>query len=192
MVAVEVEGGVLVFTVDGFVGFLNDPCAGCFGALEVGVHVINENSQALGCVAEFSRALKAGLRLIDHDDGAAGVELRAAEGVAVAIVLGESEGGGEPGDGGGEILIDDVREHGVDGDGAVLRHGKKVAPRDVGRQVEVKALANQAFSRTLGISLSERPKEEQAEWACERGIPLTEPAKDVADCPLFIDTGHER
>ena len=122
MVTVEVEDGVLVFTVDGFVRVLDDARTGCFGALEVSIYVIEKNRKALGCVAELRRTLKAWLGLIDHDDGAAGVELSSADRVSVAVVLGESEGGVKPGNGCGEVMIDDVREHRVDGNGAVLRH----------------------------------------------------------------------
>ena len=127
VVAVEVEGGVLELAVDGLMEVFDECYAGGPGALEVGFDIIEKNCEALGCVAELRRALKAGLRPIDHDDGAAEVELGSADGVAVTVVLGESEVGGEPGDGGEEVAVDDVRQNRVDRNRAVVLHGVKVA-----------------------------------------------------------------
>ncbi len=123
-VAVEVLGCVLEFTIDGFVKILQDLGACRFCSLEMSINVINKHSQALSSIAELRRARSAWLRSPDHNPGIAEMHLRAADrcGVAIAVVFNEAEGFAQPSNRLGNILINDMRQNGVNRDGTILLH----------------------------------------------------------------------
>jgi hypothetical protein len=77
----------------------------------------------LRAIAEFRRAASARVGLVHHDPGIANVKLCPTNWVAVTIVFDETKCFGEPGNGGGKILILDVRQDGVWRHGAILKHG---------------------------------------------------------------------
>ena len=60
VVAVEIEGGVLVLAVDGLVEVFDDGGSGGLCVLEVGFQVFEEDGEALGSVAELCRGLLSG------------------------------------------------------------------------------------------------------------------------------------
>ena len=88
--------------------------------MEVCGDVVDENGEALGSEAELRWGARVGADVEDHEPGVAEIELRAADGVTVAVVLGESEYAGEPDDCIGNVLINDVREHSICRDGAIV------------------------------------------------------------------------
>ena len=56
------------------------------------------------------------------------MELCALHRVAVAKVLDETEGRGQPVDRRGKVPVGDVGKHGIDGNRAILQHGKTIRP----------------------------------------------------------------
>ena len=124
VVAFEVLRYVLAFAVDGLVEFFKDVGAGGLGVGVVSANVLQKDGESLGMVAELGGTHGAGARTTEHDVGGASAHLNAADGVAVTVVLGEAEDVGEPVAGSDEIVIDEVGEDGVDGDGAVS-HGSR-------------------------------------------------------------------
>jgi len=125
MVPVEVLGCVLEFTIDGFVKILQDLGACRFCSLEMRINVINKHSQALSSIAELRRARSAWLRSMEHNPGITEMHLRAADrpgGIAIAVVLDEPEGFAQPSNRLGNILINDMRQNGVNRDGTILLH----------------------------------------------------------------------
>ena len=91
-----------------------------FGVVVVGFDVFDEDGEVLGSEASLCGA-GASARACDHDVRVAKVHLGAA-GLAVAEVLGEAEDAGEPRDGGCNVLIDDVGEDRIGGDGTIRYH----------------------------------------------------------------------
>ena len=126
VVAGEILGGVLEFAVFGLVEVFDDFCVGGSGAFEVGSESFDENGEALGVGAQLGGGAAAVSDLRDHDSGVAQVELGAVGGVAVAVMLGKTEYFGEPGDGLGDVRIDDVRENRVGRNGAIFDHRKRL------------------------------------------------------------------
>src|SRR5690242_531712 len=98
VMAIQIGCPVLAFAVLRLVGSLHDRCASRFRALEVFIDILHENRQALRAVAELAWAEGAVARASHHYAGRAEMELSAAgrRGIAVAVVLGESEGSGQP------------------------------------------------------------------------------------------------
>ena len=119
MVAFEVFGGVMEFSINGFVGFFEDGGSGRFCALVMGLDILNEEGEALRAIAEFFGGGGSGLQVVDHDPRVARAHLCSADRIAVAEMFCEAEGAGEPGDGFLKVAVVDVRNHGIRGNGAV-------------------------------------------------------------------------
>jgi len=125
MVAVEVLGCVLEFAIDGFVRILQDLGASGFCALEMRFKILNKHGQALRSRAQLSRGRGACARPVEHNPGIAEMHLRAADrlrGIAIAVVFNEAEGFAQPSNRLGNILINDMRQNGVNRDGTILLH----------------------------------------------------------------------
>ncbi len=120
--AVEVQGSVLKFAVDGFVRLFEDGGSGGAGALAVGFDVLDEDRQALRAVAELARRASIGGELLEHDPGIAGAHLRPADGVPITKVFGETEGAGEPGNGLFEVPVPDMGDQSIGGHRAIADH----------------------------------------------------------------------
>jgi hypothetical protein len=97
MVAIEILGTVLEFAIDSLVEILQDLGTRRFRPLEVRIDMVDKQSQALRSVAEFCRTRAALSRPYQHDPGVAEMHLRAASRIAIAVVLGKTEGFAEPG-----------------------------------------------------------------------------------------------
>lgn len=126
-VPVEVKDAVLALSVDGLVQFLDYHCALLAGSGVVGVDagwvdVIQENGEHLGAGTGDGGTFAAFSRAGNHDDGVAEAHLDAADGVAVAIELGEAEDAGEPGSSFRDVAVNEMGQQGIAGDGAVV-HG---------------------------------------------------------------------
>ena len=116
----EILGGILVLSVDGFVGFFDDFCALRFCVPVMRVDVIEEYGEALGSGAEQGGSRSTRTDTLDHDLGVAGAELRAVGRIPVTEVFLETEDASEPGDGVGDVRIGDVRHYSINRHGAVF------------------------------------------------------------------------
>src|SRR5277367_1721309 len=141
MVAIRVLNCILQFAINGFVKVLYDLCSCGFGSGEVRVHVVDEDGQGLGSIPEVRRRGMAASAL-DHDACFPCVHLCAAEGLAVTIVLLEAEDSCQPLDRIGDVLVHDVRQNGVDGEGTVRYHARHCTAACTGERfsIAVKAL----------------------------------------------------
>ena len=120
-VTVKIGDAVLPFSIDGFVEVLPDDCAFAFCFLAMSSDVRNDNGEHLSAITKRRRALAATVtRAIQHDVGIAQIHLDAANRVAVAIVLRESEDACEPGTGLGQVAVHKMRKHGSGGHRAVI------------------------------------------------------------------------
>src|SRR6516165_9506549 len=93
-----------------------------FRSLEMLTDILDEHSQALGSIAKLRRTGASRAGSPEHNPGTSEPHLSAARraaGIAIAIVLSELEGSGQPGHGFGNIGIEDVWQHCVWGDGTV-------------------------------------------------------------------------
>jgi len=124
VVAVEILGGVLEFTIDGFVGLFEDGGAGGASALAVSFDIVDKKGKALRAVAQFAGRACPGGKAFEHDPGIRGAQLRSADGIPVAVVFGEGEGAMQPGDGLLEVAIADVGDQGIGGYGAIVDHAQ--------------------------------------------------------------------
>ena len=111
MVAIEVFGRVLQFSINSLMQIFEESDSGRFGLLEVGVDVFDEDREALCSKAKLLRSCVPGL--FQHDPGVAGGHLRSADRVAVAVMLNKSERLAEPHKGFLQIPIHYVGKHSV-------------------------------------------------------------------------------
>ena len=118
--SVGVFGGVLSFTVNGFVDFLDDVRTFLPGCLVVGIDIAYEDGKHLCAEAELGRSLLGWIETMEHDEGIAVVHLDAAYRVTITIVFDEPEHPFEPFRGFGHVAIHNVRKNRVGGYGAVL------------------------------------------------------------------------
>jgi hypothetical protein len=91
MVAIEVFGSVLEFSINSFMQIFEEGNSGRFSLLEMGVNVFDEDSEALCSKAKLLRGGVCLPGLLQHDPGIAGGHLRSADRIAVAVVLDKSE-----------------------------------------------------------------------------------------------------
>ena len=129
-VTVEVEDSVLTLAVDGLVELLDEDCALVARLGVVGIYVVKKYGEHLGAGAGDGGAFAAFAGAGDHDDGFAEAHLDAADWVAVAIELREAKDAGEPGPGLGDVAVNQVGQHGIGGDGAVIHNDKHAAGSD--------------------------------------------------------------
>jgi hypothetical protein len=113
MVTIQVFYAVLPFSVDGFVEILDDLCACRFCCVEVRIDILDEDGQALRFAAQLRWRLRVRTRAHEHDPCITEMHLRATDRFSVTIVLRESEYLREPGDRFRNVLIDDMRQHGI-------------------------------------------------------------------------------
>ena len=129
VVTIQVFYAVLPFSVDGFVEILDDLCACRFCCVEVRIDILDEDGQALRFAAQLRWRLRVRTRAHEHDPCITEMHLRATDRFSVTIVLRESEYLREPGDSFRNVLIDDVRQHGICRHGAIVRHAQSVSLR---------------------------------------------------------------
>jgi len=115
MVAVEILGGILQFTVHRLVQVLKDRDPERFGVFEMCIDFFDEDSQALRTEPKFFRSLFFRPSFFEHEAGFARKHLGSAGWVTVTVVLHEAEGIAEPEDGFLQVPVRDVRKHRVSG-----------------------------------------------------------------------------
>jgi hypothetical protein len=105
-VAVEILSAIFAFAVDGFVQIFDDLGARRFCFLEVRIHVIDEDSEALGAGAELGGSSSSLAHSLQHDPRVAEVQPCTADRgrVAVGVVFDGAEGVGQPSYGVGYVL----------------------------------------------------------------------------------------
>ena len=94
MVAVEILGGILEFTVNSFVRFFENLGASRFCSLEMRFNILDKYGEALSSGAELRRGRSTWFWPMDHNPGIAEMHLRAAcrsRRVAIAVVFGEAK-----------------------------------------------------------------------------------------------------
>jgi hypothetical protein len=123
VMAFEIRDAILAFAIDGDIEIFDDSGAGGFGVLKMGIDIVDEDGEGLRAEAELGGTLRARARLLEHDPGVAEMNLSAAGWIAVAVMLDETKGFGDPGDGSGEILIHDVGQKSVWRHRAIFKHG---------------------------------------------------------------------
>jgi hypothetical protein len=122
VVAIEIFDSVLALAVDGFVEVFDDFCACRFCSLEVRCYIFDEDGEALRSIAVVGWSVGVWAYAMEHDPCISEMHLCAADGVSVAVVLGEAEYLCEPVDRLFDVVIHDVRKHCVRGYGAVIQH----------------------------------------------------------------------
>ena len=120
MVSFQIPNCVLPLAVFGLVEILDDLGASRFRVGEVRVHILDEHGKRLRSEAQFRR--RGTFPASHHDAGLAETDLRAADGVAIAIVLGESERVAQPCQGCREVPVGNVGQQDVRGDGTISDH----------------------------------------------------------------------
>jgi hypothetical protein len=113
MVAIEVFGRVLQFSINSLMQIFEEANSGRFSLLEMGVNVLDEDREALCSKAKLLRSCVLVPDLLEHDPGVAGSHLRSANRISAAVMLNESERLAEPYEGFLQIPIDYVRKHRV-------------------------------------------------------------------------------
>src|SRR5215470_4656087 len=119
--AIEIYDAILAFTVYSLMQIFDYLRSSGFCFREMRIHVVEEDRQGLCSITELCRTLVSASAL-DHDAGFPCVHLCAADGLSVAVVLDEAKNSGEPVDRFGEVLIHNVRQHGVGWHGTVGCH----------------------------------------------------------------------
>jgi len=94
------------------------------------VDSVEEDGEHLGAATGDGWTFPAIARAGDHDDGIAEAHLDAADRVAVAIEFREAEDASEPCAGIRDVAVDEMREQGSGGDGAVV-HADSMQPDGV-------------------------------------------------------------
>jgi hypothetical protein len=120
MMPVEVLDTILKLAIACLVQFLHNFSARGFGPAIVRIDIVNEDGQTLSSAAELLRARAIAPGMSKHDDRFAEAHLRADDGVAIAVMLGEAEGLGQPSNRLANVLIDEVGQHGVGRDRAIV------------------------------------------------------------------------
>jgi hypothetical protein len=120
VMAFDVFNPELAFPIHRDVYLFDDHCSGGLHAVELRIEVLHENGERLGAKPERLGTFLVAASGAHHDVGVAEMELCALDGIAVAIVLDKSEDAGEPGDGGRQIFIHDVRQNDIRRHGAVV------------------------------------------------------------------------
>lgn len=117
--AVQVFHRILAFAINGLMKFFHDLCARRFCSLVMRIHIFHENGESLSAAAGLRRTCSAGPRACEHNVGRTQIYLRAADRIAIAVMLDKSESLSEPSESRRKVLIGHVREQGVGGDGAI-------------------------------------------------------------------------
>ena len=87
----EILDSVLPLAIHAFMQILDNAGARGSGFPEVAIDVIEEDGEALGSVAQHCGSGGAGGKSLEHDPGIAEMHLRAANRLAIVIVLAEPE-----------------------------------------------------------------------------------------------------
>jgi len=119
MVPILIERRILTLAIAGDVDLLDDCGAGRFGALEMRIDIRHENRQRLRGEAALRGCGIAWFQSVQHDMSVVQVDLRAGDGVAIAVMFAESESGAEPCDGRRHVLNRHVRQQNVGGNGSI-------------------------------------------------------------------------
>ena len=120
--AIEVFHTELSLALLGFVQGFDNVGAGCPDSTILAIDIFNKDGQALSSVTQLGWAGLSRLSLTDHDASVAEEHLRAGNRLAIAEVFAKTEHASEPADRLRKILINEVREENVGGDGTVLEH----------------------------------------------------------------------
>jgi hypothetical protein len=120
MVAVEIFRRVLTLAVYRLMEFFHNLGPGRFRVGEVRIHIIDEDCQGLRSLAKLGRSRAARPRRIEHDPSPSEMHLSAIRRIAISVMLGEVEYLSEPCYSGPDVLICDVRQDGVYGNGSIL------------------------------------------------------------------------
>ena len=129
VVAFQVLHSVLSFAIECLVQLLDDLGACRLRSFIVRVHIVDEYCQALSSVADFRRTAPAWPRAIEHNPGFAEMHLRAFDrpvGLAITVMLGETECFRQPDHRIGDALISDMRQYDIRRYGAIFYHGSTI------------------------------------------------------------------
>src|SRR6516165_2782156 len=110
----QTHSAVLELTVLRFMQVFDNSDSSGFRFLEMLTDILDEHGQALGSIAKLRRTGASRAGSPEHNPGISKPHLSAARraaGIAIAIVLSEPEGSGQPGHGFGNIGIEDVWQH---------------------------------------------------------------------------------
>lgn len=115
MVPIQIPCRILELAIDGLMQIFLKRNASLSSPRKVRLEIFYEDGETLSPKSKLSWCSAFRLQLLQHNPGVFSLHLSSAKRVTVAVVLRETEGIAEPGDGFFQVSVHDVRKYGISG-----------------------------------------------------------------------------